>query len=119
MKLRWWLLAICLTGCAQTESHASLGEAGRSDGGDEDVALADVPANVKDAALQAVPGLTLTSAERETEDGHVVFSLSGTADGKEYEVEVSPNGTVQEIESGGDDDHGGADDDDHGQDDGG
>jgi uncharacterized membrane protein YkoI len=72
--------------------------------GDVNLALSDVPDSVKQAALAAVPGLVLTFAERETEDGGVVYSLAGTANGKSYEVEVNEAGQVVEIEEGDDED---------------
>lgn len=77
------------------------------DDGDEDeqdLALSDVPDAVKQAALAAVPGLALTGAEQETEDGAVVYSLQGTASGRDVEVEVSAAGKVLEIEYDEDDD---------------
>ncbi len=82
-----------------------------SDDGEEEIPLDQVPANVKSAAQAAVPGLILEEAERETEDGTVVYSLEGTADGQEYEVEVSAAGKVLEIEKEDDDDDGDEDDD--------
>ena len=82
-----------------------------SDDGEEEIPLDQVPANVKSAAQAAVPGLVLEEAERETEDGTVVYSLEGTADGQEYEVEVSAAGKVLEIEKEDDDDDGDEDDD--------
>lgn len=75
------------------------------DGDDEvEVALGDVPDAVKSAAIRAVPGLVLTKAEKETERGATVYSVEGTVDGIEYEVEVSASGDVTEIEREGDDD---------------
>lgn len=74
---------------------------GDDDGDDEqDVALADVPGAVKDAAIAAVPGLVLTGAEKETERGVVVYSLEGKVGSESYEVEVGADGKVREIESG-------------------
>ena len=119
MKSLVWSSVLVIVGCSQVESRASIGAARRS-GGDTAVALADVPAHVKEAALKAVPGLVLTKAETEVENGVTIYDLTGTAGGKEHEVEVTANGTVQEIESGDDDcgdghEHG--DDDDDGPDD--
>ncbi len=83
-------------------------DAHHDDGDEEEIPLDEVPANVKQAAMDAVPGLVLEEAEKETENGIVVYSLEGTANGKEYEVEVSAAGKVLEIEEDDDDD-----DDDH------
>ena len=74
-----------------------------SDDGEEEIPLDQVPANVKNAAQAVLPGLVLKEAEREIKDGTVVYSLQGTADGGEYEVEVSAAGKVLEIEKENDD----------------
>ena len=83
-----------------------------SDDGEEKIPLDQVPANVMSAAQAAIPGLVLEEAERETEDGTVVYSLQGTADGEEYEVEVSAAGKVLEIEKEDDDEDDDNDDED-------
>lgn len=69
--------------------------------GDEDerpIAMSDVPANVLAAAQKALPGVALTEAEVETEDGATVYCLSGAKDGAEWEVEVAADGRVLEVE---------------------
>ena len=71
---------------------------------DEKVALDTVPQNVKDAAVAAVPGLVLSAAEKEIEKGVIVYSLAGKAAGVAYEVEVTTDGKVTEIEKEGSDD---------------
>lgn len=79
--------------------------------GDEEIPLDQVPQLVKDAARAAVPGFVIESAEKETEDGVVLYSLEGEAGGEEVEVEVSTAGKVLEIEHGDDDDDDNEDDD--------
>src|SRR5688572_25986626 len=78
------------------------------DDGDENevaVALDQVPEAIKKAALAAVPGLVLTSAEKETEEGSLHYCLEGTADGEAVEVEVrASDSKVVEIERGEDED---------------
>lgn len=69
-----------------------------------EIALADVPQVVKDAAIAAVPGLVLSGAEQETEDGSIVYELEGVADGRTWEIEVSADGRVLEQELDQDDD---------------
>lgn len=88
-------------------------------GGDdeEDIALNQVPQVVKDAALKAVPGIKLTGAEKETENGVVVYELKGAKDGGEYEIEINAKGEVLEIETDDDDDYDDDDDDDDEDDD--
>jgi uncharacterized membrane protein YkoI len=88
------------------------------DDGEQEIPLSEVPDHVRQAAMNAVPGLVLEEAAVETEDGAMVYELEGEANGQEYEVEVNEDGQVLEIEldedEGGDDDDG---DDDDGDDD--
>ena len=79
-------------------------------GADDEIPLERVPQAAKDAALAAVPGLVLEAAELEREG---VFCLHGTADGEFYEVEVTADGDVGEIErgDGGEENDGDEDDD--------
>ena len=77
------------------------------DGDDNEVAVAldQVPEAVKKAALAAVPGFVLVSAEKETEEGELRYCLEGTANGESVEVEVNAaDSKVVEIERGEDDD---------------
>ncbi len=123
MKSTLWILGLLIglvaTGCYESAIAvddtrpvvAMAAVDADSDDGEEEIPLDQVPANVKSAAQAAVPGLVLEEAERETEDGTVVYSLEGTADGQEYEVEVSAAGKVLEIEKEDDDDDGDEDDD--------
>ena len=64
-----------------------------------EVPLSEVPDVVLAAAREARPGIELTEAELETEDGVQVYELEGELDGVEYEIEVSPSGEVLEIEA--------------------
>lgn len=85
---------------------------------EEEIPLSEVPDIVKEAALNAVAGLVLEEAARETEGDAIVYELEGEADGTEYEVEVSAAGKVLEVEiddedngdAGGDDEEDGDDD---------
>lgn len=81
---------------------------------EEEIPLDQVPQVVKDAALKVVEGITLTEAEKETEDSGVVYEIEGTAGGKEYVIEVAADGKVLEVEEedADDDDDADADDDD-------
>jgi len=71
---------------------------------EEDVALDQLPAAVKTAAQNEVPGLVLTRAEKETEDGSLHYCVHGTVNGEAVEVEVTPEGKVLEVEHGEDED---------------
>ena len=78
------------------------------DGDDEiDVPVDELPSNIQQAVEEAVPGATITEAEIESEDGQAVFEVTVEKDGKEYEVEVTPQGEVLEVEEEDGDEEGG------------
>ena len=81
-------LLIFVSGCA---SHKSMCE------DEKEIPLSDVPVVAVDAAQQAVENITLTEAEVEKK-GRTVYVLEGTADGKEYEIEVTADGEVLDVE---------------------
>lgn len=92
---------------AEANSAVVADDDGGDDGEDDSeevVALDEVPAAAKQAALDAVPGLALESAEKELERGQTVWCLHGHADGEFTEVEVTADGRVLEIEQGDEDD---------------
>ncbi len=62
---------------------------------DQPVPVNEVPDKVIQAAQQALPGITITEAELENPE---VYDLEGTLDGIEYEIDVSINGVVLDIE---------------------
>ena len=62
------------------------------------IPLSEVPEPALNAAQAAVPGITLSEAEIEVEDGKTTYDLEGDADGKEYKIEVTPDGKVLEAE---------------------
>lgn len=108
--------ALAALGCSGTRDvktepgkPAAVAEDDDDDEGDEEeteevVALAEVPEAVKKAAQDAVPGMVLEEAERETgKGGVVVYCVHGHAAGEFVEVEVSTSGEVLEIERGDDD----------------
>jgi len=97
------LIVVCLAACASI---------GRAFDDDESIALSEVPAKVKEAAQNAVDGIVLTESEVEEEDGQLVYELEGKVDGKEYEIEVTADGQVLEIEEEDEDDDDDDDDDD-------
>jgi len=85
---------------------------GEEDEDEEEIPLSEVPQVVKDAAAAAVPGIVLEEASRETEDERVIYELEGEANGTEYEIEVTEDGEVLEVEEDEEDDDEGDDDDD-------
>jgi uncharacterized membrane protein YkoI len=70
---------------------------------EQEIPLNEVPAAAVSAAEAAVEGIVLGEAEVETEKGQTVYSIEGEANGKEYDIEVTADGTVLEIEEEGDD----------------
>ena len=83
------LMAGLLSACTSNDSDDDMEVA---------LTLADVPPVVRSAAEGAVPGIELTEAELELEDGREVYELTGLKDGVEYEIDVTPEGVVVEIE---------------------
>ena len=78
---------------------------------EKEVPLSEVPAEALKAAQGAVDGVTITEAEMEKEDGETVYVFEGEANGKEYEIEVTPEGKVLEVEEEAEDDDEDDDDD--------
>jgi uncharacterized membrane protein YkoI len=118
-------------GAARHGDAVALGSANRQDDDDgeadddddddddeeEEIPLSNVPEAVMKAASAAVQGIVFEEAERELEDGQTVYCLEGEADGVEYEVEVTADGEVLEVETDDADDDDDDDDDDDEQND--
>lgn len=73
---------------------------------EQDIDLNDVPSAAMaaaraavEAALGAEEGIEFSSAETEVEKGITIYSLEGVAGGEEYEVEVTAEGKVLEVET--------------------
>lgn len=118
MKRMLWIsgaLAFLVAGCSQTHdvkaeeaSHPPAVNAVDDDGDEgeeteEVVALDQVPAAVKAAAIAAVPGFVPSEAEKETERGSTHYCIHGHVGDEFVEVEVDLEGNVLEIERGEDD----------------
>jgi hypothetical protein len=100
--MRMWIIVIVfllifVSGCASLESLCE---------DEKEISLSDVPVVAVNAAQQAVENITLTEAGVEKE-GRTVYVLEGTANGKEYEIEVTTDGKVLDVEQEGmfDDDY--------------
>ena len=83
------LILICGLGCACLDDMFEK---------EKEVPLSEVPAEALKAAQGAVEGITITEAEMEKEDGKTGYVFEGQANGKEYEIEVTPEGKVLETE---------------------
>ena len=61
---------------------------------EEDIPLADVPKIVLEAAYNAWSGITLTEAEKITDNSNVSYELEGTVNKKEIEILISNDGNI-------------------------
>jgi uncharacterized membrane protein YkoI len=89
------VVALALAGC-NAMNHKD-----KSEGGDhaQKVAKADLPPQVASAVNSRFPDATIRSAEKETENGKVLYDIELTHNGKHYEMDVEENGTVAETET--------------------
>ena len=64
---------------------------------DKEIPLSKVPAKVRNAAIEAVPGLQLIEAEAHRTSKGTVYELEGIADGKKYELNIAADGKVLRV----------------------
>ncbi len=64
----------------------------------EKIKVADLPAAVVKAIEGRFPGAELLSAEMERDDGKVEYEVNIKHAGKKYEVEVTADGVIKEVE---------------------
>jgi len=83
------LASTCILGCASLESVTE---------NEKEIPLSQVPKAAVEAAQKAVENITLTEAEVEEEAGQKVYVLEGTSNGMEYEIEVTADGKIIEVE---------------------
>ena len=81
------------------------------DSKDEDLSLDQVPAAVKATILKEAQGGEVEEIELEDENGENLYEAKVVIDGQEYELKISPDGTLLSKEMDDDDD-----DDDEGED---
>jgi hypothetical protein len=87
---------------ANGEDDSDDDEGGDDEGEHElEIPLSSVPQKVRAAAEKAVPGIKLSEAEVESV---LAYELTGAAQGKRYEIEVTSEGQVLEAEQATDDD---------------
>jgi uncharacterized membrane protein YkoI len=85
--------SLVLAGCANMLHHDEKSEATRK------MNDADVPAAVRDSVNKRFPGVSVTSVEREKENGMVVYDYElKQQDGRKYETDVKDDGTIMEVE---------------------
>ena len=88
IKQLTWISAIVLGGTV----IGVYGEA--TDVHGKNMALSEVPATVKVAAIKAVPGFSPNKAEVENNSGNMVYELKGEAAGKPLEIKLTPDGKI-------------------------
>ena len=64
----------------------------------EKVPLDKVPKAVQDAVKARFPKAEITSIEKETNEGKVVYDIELKSEGRKYEMDIQEDGTVLEIE---------------------
>jgi uncharacterized membrane protein YkoI len=64
----------------------------------EKIPVDKIPKAVMDAIKGRFPDAEITSAEKETEDGKVVYDIELKSKGKKYEMDIQEDGTIIEIE---------------------
>jgi hypothetical protein len=70
----------------------------RADDKAKKITLDQAPKAVQDAIKARFPGAEVTSVEKETEDGKVVYDVELKHQGRKYEMDIQEDGTVIEIE---------------------
>jgi uncharacterized membrane protein YkoI len=65
---------------------------------DKKIKLEDAPKAVRDAIEGRFPGAKVSSIEKETEDGKVVFDVELKHKDRKYEMDIQEDGTILEIE---------------------
>ncbi len=65
---------------------------------EDDLTIDQVPEPARSVLLGLAGGATITEAEREREDGVLVYEAAWTKDGTKYEAAVTEDGTLVELE---------------------
>jgi uncharacterized membrane protein YkoI len=86
---------VCGLGVSAAVGLLVLATAARAD---EKIAPDKLPEKVKAALNGRFPGAEVTSAEKENENGAVVYDLELKHNGRKYEMDVKEDGTILEIE---------------------
>ena len=93
LSLPLFLLVLSFAGCSSENPVEPRGA----------MAPSLAPDPVLTAANEAVPGGEVTGVVEEEENGQLVYEVQKLVDGIEYEIEVTADGEVLEIEEGDDD----------------
>jgi len=90
-NVKIWIGLIALAACAAVTIAVVADEA-------QKIAPKDLPAKITATVNARLPGAEITSAEKETENGSVVFDLEMSQKGLKYEIDIKEDGTLVEIE---------------------
>lgn len=104
-------LSLIIVVCVLLIGGVTLWAAVRNGGIEEKIPLSNVPASVIDAANAAVPGGEITEVEMEVEDGETIYEVEKVVDGVEYDIDVTADGVVKEVEKEGEEEDDEEDDD--------
>lgn len=68
------------------------------DDNEMDIPVSDVPANVISKVQNALPGISIVEAEKETKGELVIYELEGTLiSGEEYDIKITAKGKILKI----------------------
>jgi uncharacterized membrane protein YkoI len=85
----WFVMCVVIGLAAQAT-------AARAD--EEKIPPDQVPKKIMDAIKKRFPGAEVTSVEKETENGKVVYDVELKQKGRKYEMDIKEDGTIVEIE---------------------
>ena len=104
-------LSLIIVICVLLIGGVTIWAAVRVGDSEEEIPLSNTPANVIEAANSALPGGEITEVEIEVEDGETIYEVEKVVDGEEYEIEVTADGVVKEVEKEGEEEDDEEDDD--------
>jgi len=92
------LVGLAVGGCASMHHGKDNDKTAEKDEAKK-VATNNLPPQIDSAVKSKFPNATIRSAEKETENGKVIYDVELTQNGKHYEMDIEENGTVAETES--------------------
>ena len=83
-------LALALSGCSMMRKEG--GEA------EKKISTSDVPPAVMSSVNGRFPGASISSVEKDKENGAIIYDFELTQSGRKYESDIKDDGTIVEIE---------------------
>jgi hypothetical protein len=96
--LKGWLGLSALAGLVLLATVATRAADEKEKNKAEKIPPDKIPRAVMDTIKGRLPGAEITSAEKETEDGKVVYDIELKHKGRKYEMDIQEDGTLIEIE---------------------